>query len=64
MTEEAKQARLAYRREWQRKNRDKVKAYNERYWEKKAAAQKTADQEAPAADQETPAADQETPGED
>ena len=57
MTEEAKQARLAYRREWQRKNRDKVKAYNERYWEKKAAAQKAADQEAPAADHETPGED-------
>ena len=40
MTEEAKQARLAYRREWQKKNRDKVKAYNETYWEKKAAAMK------------------------
>ena len=57
MTEEAKQARQAYRREWQRKNRDKVKAYNERYWEKKAAAQNAADQEAPAADQETPGED-------
>ena len=52
MTEEAKQARLAYRREWQKKNRDKVKAYNERYWEKKAAAQKGTE-EAPA--EETPA---------
>ena len=41
MTEEAKQARLAYRREWQRKNRDKVKAYNERYWEKKASGKIT-----------------------
>ena len=52
MTEEAKAARLAYRREWQKKNRDKVKAYNERYWEKKAAAQKGTE-EAPA--EETPA---------
>ena len=46
MTEEARQARLAYHREWQKKNRDKVKAYNERYWTKKAAAQKAAEQAA------------------
>jgi len=29
-------ARKAYKREWQRKNPDKVKKYIERYWEKKA----------------------------
>ena len=38
MTEQAQQARREYRREWQRKNRDKVRAYNERYWNKRAAA--------------------------
>lgn len=37
MTEQAKEARRAYRREWNRKNRDKVKAAQERYWNKKAA---------------------------
>lgn len=39
MTERAKEARRAYRREWNRKNKDKVKAAQARYWEKKAAAQ-------------------------
>ena len=38
MNEKAKEARRAYRREWARKNRDKVMAAQERYWNKKAAA--------------------------
>lgn len=42
MTEQAKEARRAYRREWQRKNPDKVRAYNERYWNKRGAAQAAA----------------------
>jgi len=37
MTEQAREARRAYKREWNRKNRDKVKAAQERYWNKKAA---------------------------
>ena len=37
MTEKAKEARRAYKREWARKNRDKVKAAQARYWERKAA---------------------------
>ena len=36
MTEQAKEARRAYRRKWNRENRDKVKASQERYWERKA----------------------------
>ncbi len=36
MTEQAKEARKAYKREWARKNPDKVKAAQERYWHKKA----------------------------
>jgi len=36
-TEAAKEARRAYKREWARKNPDKVKAAQERYWKKKAA---------------------------
>lgn len=50
MTEKALEARRAYKREWARKNRDKVKAQAERYWTRKAAA---AEQEAtqPAEDQ-------------
>lgn len=38
MTEAAKEARRQYRREWYRKNRDRVREHNERYWSKKAAA--------------------------
>lgn len=45
MTEAAKEARRLYRREWNRKNRDKVKAAQERYWERKAAALDQTDQE-------------------
>lgn len=36
MSEKAKEAKRLYNREWQRKNKDKVKLYNERSWEKKA----------------------------
>lgn len=39
MTEQAKEARRAYKREWARKNPEKVKAQQERYWKKKAAEQ-------------------------
>ena len=28
--------RSAYQREWRKKNKEKVKAYQERYWERKA----------------------------
>lgn len=38
MNEAAKEARRAYKRKWQRENPDKVKAQQERYWNKKAAA--------------------------
>lgn len=36
MTDEAREARNAYMREWRKKNKDKVKAARERHWEKKA----------------------------
>lgn len=36
MTIEAREARRAYKRNWQRNNPDKVKEYQKRYWEKKA----------------------------
>lgn len=42
MTEQAKEARRAYKREWAKKNRDKVKAAQERYWTKKAAEREPA----------------------
>lgn len=37
MNEAAAEARRAYRREWARKNPDKIRAQQERYWAKKAA---------------------------
>ena len=36
LSEAAREARRAYKREWNRKNRDKVKAATARYWEKRA----------------------------
>jgi DnaJ-domain-containing protein 1 len=36
MDEKAKAARRAYKREWAKKNPDKVRAYQDRYWKKKA----------------------------
>ncbi len=36
MSEAARQARNAYRRAWNRRNKEKVRAANLRYWEKKA----------------------------
>ncbi len=38
MNDAAKAARREYMRAWARKNKDKVKANQERYWERKAAA--------------------------
>lgn len=37
MNEKAAAARRAYKRKWAKKNPDKVKAQQERYWTKKAA---------------------------
>ena len=37
MTEAAKAARRAYKADWARKNPEKVKAQQERYWAKRAA---------------------------
>lgn len=37
MTENAKAARRAYKNKWAKENRDKVRAAQERYWEKRAA---------------------------
>lgn len=44
MDEKAKAARRAYKREWQRRNPEKVRHYQEKYWQKKAeqAAQEEA----------------------
>lgn len=45
MNKAAKEARRMYIREWQRKNKDKVKAAQARYWEKKAEEMRTAESE-------------------
>lgn len=44
MTEAAREARRKYKREWNRANKDKVKAAQERYWMKKAAAETVTDE--------------------
>lgn len=36
MEDRARQARLEYMREWRRKNKDKVRENNRRYWERRA----------------------------
>lgn len=36
MSEEAKEARRAYAREYYKKNKDRIKESHERHWEKKA----------------------------
>lgn len=38
MTEQAAAARRAYKRRWAKENPDKVKAQQERYWQRKAEA--------------------------
>lgn len=43
-SEEAKAARNAYLRQWRSKNKDKVKAAQDRYWERVAARQLAADE--------------------
>ncbi len=36
MSEAAKAARREYKRKWNQENKDKLKAYQARFWEKKA----------------------------
>jgi hypothetical protein len=38
LSSEAKKARNAYQRAWNAKNKDKVREYRERYWQRKAEA--------------------------
>ena len=39
MTEQAQEARRAYKREWARRNPDKVREQQARYWQKRAERQ-------------------------
>lgn len=48
MTESAKAARREYKRQWAKNNPDKVRAQQERYWNKRAAAQEPANNTAAA----------------
>ena len=38
MSEKGNEARRAYKREWARRNPDKIREQQRRYWERKAAA--------------------------
>lgn len=42
-SDEAKKAKNEYMREWRKKNKDKVKAAQERYWSKKLTEQRKDD---------------------
>ena len=51
MTEQARAAKAAYKREWAKKNPDKIKAQQARYWERQAAlieVRARAEEQAPA----------------
>lgn len=50
MNEAAKAARREYKKKWARENPDKVRAQQQRYWEKKAKAAAAAAEEAEATD--------------
>lgn len=45
VTEEAKQARAAYMREWRANNPEKEKAARARYWERRAEREREAERE-------------------
>ena len=44
MTKESKAAAARYMREWKSRNKEKVKAYNAKYWKKRAKEYKKADE--------------------
>lgn len=46
LSNEALEVRRAYQRAWRKKNPEKVRQHNERYWEKKAAAAKAVEDRA------------------
>lgn len=46
MTDAAREAQRAYMREWRKKNPDRVREKNKRYWEKRAQRQQESGGEA------------------
>lgn len=57
MTDAAKEARRAYKRQWARDNPDKIRAQQDRYWSKRAEADAAAAQAAREAQEAEPAAE-------
>ena len=53
MTDQAREARRLYKKEWNRRNKDKVKAAQARYWEKKAATAEAAGADEPGQGEKT-----------
>lgn len=45
MSDEARRLKNEYMKEWRAKNKEKVKAAQERYWRKKALEEKTINKE-------------------
>lgn len=43
LTAQEREIRAQYFREWRARNKEKVKLYNQRYWRKKTAQKKEAD---------------------
>lgn len=46
LSNDAKNAQAEYMREWRRKNKDRVRENNRRYWERKAAQRKEENEDA------------------
>jgi hypothetical protein len=42
LTSQERETRAAYYRAWRAKNKDKVKTYNQRYWQKRTAQKREA----------------------
>jgi hypothetical protein len=54
MTDKAKEARRAYKRKWAKENPDKIRAQQERYWNKKAEQAEAAERDAQATARQLP----------
>lgn len=47
LSEKAAKAKREYQRRWRAKNKERIKAYNERYWSARAEAEETSKKEPP-----------------